>query len=62
VDNLRKQGIITNAMNGLSQFQTNDDRIVYPARKLYDYLGSERKFTNWFKYQIYNCNLIEDKD
>ena len=49
-------------MNELNQFQTNDGRIGYSARVLHAYLGSERDFTSWFKYQVENCNLIEGKD
>lgn len=32
------------------------------VRELHPYLGSKRKFTNWFEYQVENCNLIEGKD
>lgn len=32
------------------------------VRELHTYLGSERQFTDWFKYQAENCNLIDGKD
>jgi phage anti-repressor protein len=37
-------------------------RRIVSARELHAYLGSERDFTNWMKYQIVNLQLIKDKD
>lgn len=46
-------------MNELTQFKDNSGKVVYSARELHAYLGSEKKFTDWFKYQIESLNLVD---
>lgn len=49
-------------MNDLIKIYEENDKFPIQARELWQFIGSKREFTTWFKYRVDNYNFELEKD